>query len=82
MNENKKRSIIVILIAVLVGLLSGLGFYNINKDKSTEEVIQGAVNEIKDYISTYEMSEKEIEELPSTEIVEQSEENENHKNKK
>lgn len=76
MDKNKKRSVIVIIVAVLVGLLSGLGFYNINKDKSTEEIIQGAVNEIKDYISTYEMSEKDIEELPSTEIIEQSEDDE------
>lgn len=76
MDKNKKRSIIVIIVAVLVGILSGLGFYNINKNKSTEEIIQGAVNEIKDYISTYEMSEKDIEELPSTEIIEQSENDE------
>ncbi|MFR7544805.1 MAG: C39 family peptidase [Clostridia bacterium] len=76
MDKNKKRSIIVIIVAVLVGLLSGLGFYNINKDKSTEEVIQGVVNEIKDYISTYEMSEQDIEKLSSTEIIEQSEEDE------
>lgn len=76
MDKNKKRSIIVIIVAVLVGILSGLGFYNINKNKSTEEIIQCAVNEIKDYISTYEMSEKDIEELPSTEIIEQSEEDE------
>ena len=73
MDKNKKRSIIVIIVAVLVGILSGLGFYNINKNKSTEEIIQGAV---KDYITTYNMSQEEIEQLPTTEIVEQSEDDE------
>ena len=76
MDKNKKRSIIVIIVAVLGGILSGLGFYNINKNKSTEEIIQGAVNEIKDYITTYNMSQEEIEQLPTTEIVEQSEDDE------
>ena len=62
MNSNKKK-IIVIIIAVIVGILSGFGFYNVNKDKTTEEIVGSAVEELKDYISTYEMSEKEIEEL-------------------
>ena len=75
MNSNKKK-IIVIIIAIIVGILSGFGFYNINKDKTTEEIIGSAVEELKDYISTYEMSKEEIEELPSTEIVEQTEEQE------
>ena len=73
MNNNKKNKIIVIIVAVLIGILSGLGFYNANKDSSTEEVIQEAVDEIKDYITTYSMSQEEIDELPSTEIVEQTE---------
>lgn len=72
MNENKKKSIIVIVIAIFIGILSGLGFYNANKDNSTEEIVQGAVNEIKDYITTYNMSQEEIEELPTTEITEQT----------
>ena len=76
MDNNKKKRIIVIFIAVVVGILSGLGFYNVNKDNSTEEIIGEAVNEIKDYISTYNMSQEEIEELPSTEITEQTPEDE------
>lgn len=75
MNSNKKK-IIVIIIAVIVGILSGFGFYNVNKDKTTEEIVGEAVNKIKDYITTYEMSKEEIEELPSIEIVEQTEEQE------
>ena len=77
MDNNKKKKIIAIVVAVLIGILSGLGFYNANKDNSTEEIVGSAVNEIKDYITTYNMSEQEIEELPSTEIVEQTEEQEN-----
>lgn len=77
MSENKKRNIVLIVIAIFVGILGTFGFYNVNKDNSTEEIVGSAVNEIKDYITTYSMSEQEIEELPSTEIVEQTEEDEN-----
>ena len=73
MNENKKRNIVLIVIAIFIGILSGFGFYNANKDNDTNEIIQSAVNEIKDYITTYNMSQEEIEELPTTEIVEQTE---------
>lgn len=73
MNENKKRNIVLIVIAIFIGILSGFGFYNANKDNSTEEIVSSAVNEIKDYITTYNMSQQEIEELPSTEITEQTE---------
>lgn len=73
MNENKKRNIVLIVIAIFVGILSGFGFYNANKDNSTEEIVNSAVNEIKDYITTYNMTQEEIEELPSTEIAEQTE---------
>lgn len=76
MNKAKKRSIIVIIVAILVGILSGLGFYNVNKDSSTEEIVNSAVNEIKDYISTYEMSDEDVANLATTEIIEQTEEQE------
>ena len=76
MNENKKRNIVLITITIFVAILSGFGFYNANKDNNTNEIIQSAVNEIKDYITTYDMSQKDIEELPSTEITEQTEEQE------
>ena len=59
-NSNKKRNIILILISIIVGILGGLGFYNINKDNSTEEIINNAVDEIKDYITTYNMTQEEI----------------------
>ena len=73
--ESKKK-FLIILIAVFIGTLTGLGFYNANKDNSTENIINSAVNEIKDYITTYNMTQEEIEELPSTEIIEQTEEQE------
>lgn len=75
-NKTKKRSIIVIIVAILVGILSGLGFYNVNKDSSTEEIVNSAVNEIKDYISTYKMSDEDVANLATTEIIEQTEEQE------
>ena len=76
MNENKKRNITLIIVTMCVAILAGFGFYNVNKDKSTEEIVQGAVNELKDYITTYEMTENDIEVLPSTEITEKTEEQE------
>ena len=76
MNENKKRNIVLITIAIFIGILSGFGFYNANKDNSTEEIVSSAVNEIKDYITTYNMSQEEIEQLPSAEITEQTAEQE------
>ena len=76
MNKTKKRSIIVIIVSILVGILSGLGFYNVNKDSSTEEIVNSAVNEIKDYISTYKMSDEDVANLATTEIIEQTEEQE------
>lgn len=72
MNENKKRSIVLAIVTVCVAILAGFGFYNVNKDKSTEEIIGSAVNELKDYITTYEMTNEEIEALPTTEITEQT----------
>lgn len=76
MDENKKKKIILVIATISVAILAGLGFYNANKDSSTEEIVGEAVNEIKDYITTYSMSQSEIEELPSTEIVEQTQEDE------
>lgn len=73
MNENKKRNITLIIVTICVAILAGFGFYNVNKDKTTEEVIGSAVNELKDYITTYKMTDEDIAELPSTEIVEQTE---------
>ena len=73
MSENKKRNIVLITIAISIGILSGFGFYNANKDNSTEEIVSSAVNEIKDYTTTYNMTQEEIEQLPSTEITEQTE---------
>jgi len=74
--KGNKRSIVLTIVTVLVAILYGFGFYETNKDKPTEEVINNAVEEVKDYISTYEMTDKEIEELPTTEIKEQTEEQE------
>ena len=76
MNEDKKKKIILVFVTVIVAILTGLGFYNINKESSTEEIIGSAVNEIKDYITTYNMTQEEIEELSTTEIIEQTEEEE------
>ena len=74
MNKNKK--ILVIIVAIVIGILSGLVFYDVNKNSSKEEIVGSAVNEIKDYITTYNMTQEEIEELPSAEITEQTAEQE------
>lgn len=76
MNENKKKNIILVVATVIVAILAGLGFYNVNKDNTSENIAGEVINELKDYITTYNMSNEEIEELPSTEIPEQTVEDE------
>ena len=73
---DKKKTIILTIATIVVAMLSGFSFWVANKDSNTEEIVGEAVNEIKDYITTYSMSQQEIEELPSTEIVEQTENDE------
>lgn len=50
MKENKNRNITLIILTIFVALLGGFGFYETNKDKPTEEIINNAVEEVKDYI--------------------------------
>lgn len=76
MNKKRSKKITLIAIAVFIAILSGFGFYEANLDKSTEEIIESAVEEVKEQISTYEMSEEEVKGLSSTEIKEQTEEQE------
>lgn len=77
MNNEQKRKIILIISAVIVGILGGLGFYKANENSSTNEIVNGVVNEVKNNISTYDMTEQEVKDLPSTEIIEQTKEQEN-----
>lgn len=76
MNNEQKRKIILIISAVIVGILGGLGFYKANENSSTNEIVNGVVNEVKNNISTYDMTEKEVKDLPTTEIQVQTEEQE------
>lgn len=76
MKEKRDKKITLIAITIFIAILSGFGFYEANQNKSTEEIIESAVQEVKEQISTYEMSEEEIKELSSTEIKEQTEEQE------
>ena len=73
MTENKKKNIILMIATIIVAILTGLGFYNANKDNTSENIAGEVVNELKDYIITYNMSNEEIKELPSIEIPEQTE---------
>ena len=76
MNNEQKRKIILIISAVIVGILGGLEFYKANENSSTNEIVNGVVNEVKNNISTYDMTEQEVKNLPSTEIQAQTEEQE------
>jgi hypothetical protein len=68
MKEKQYRNITLIIVSILVGLLGGFGFYNANKNKSNDEIIDSAVNEVLDYIDN-----KSSTEIPSlTETDEQS----------
>lgn len=77
MNENQRKRATLVIASVLIAILSGFGFYNMNKDKSADEIVDSAINEVVNQLNTYEMSKEEIESLPSTEIIEQTEEQEN-----
>ena len=48
--KGNKKSIVLTTVTILVAFLYGFGFYETNKDKPTEEVINNAVEEVKDYI--------------------------------
>ena len=76
MNNEQKRKIILIISAIVVGILGGLGFYKANENSSTNEIVNGVVNEVKNNISTYDMTEQEVKDLPTTEIQVQTEEQE------
>lgn len=76
MNNEQKRKIILIISAVIVGILGGFGFYKANENSSTNEIVNGVVNEVKNNISTYDMTEQEVKDLPTTEIQVQTEEQE------
>ena len=68
MKEKQYRNITLIIVSILLGLLCGFGFYNANKNKSKDEIIDSAVNEVLDYIDN-----KSSTEIPSlTETDEQS----------
>lgn len=78
MKKNKNK-ILTIATVILIAVASFIGIYveytetgKIDKDKVNE-----AVDTIVDAINTYEMTEEEVKELASTEIVEQTEEQEN-----
>lgn len=64
----KNKNVTLIIVSILIGLLGGFGFYNANKDKSNDEIIDSAVNEVLDYIDN-----KSSTEIPNlTETDEQS----------
>ena len=46
MKEKQYRNITLIIVSILAGLLGGFGFYNANKNKSNDEIIDSAVNEV------------------------------------
>lgn len=48
--KGNKKSIVLTVVTILVAFLYGFGFYETNKDKPTEEIINNAVEEVKDYI--------------------------------
>ena len=50
MKQNKQRNITLIIISILIGLLGEFGFYETNKDKSNEEIVNNAIEEVKNYV--------------------------------
>ena len=74
-----KNKILTMATVILIAVASFIGIYveytetgKIDKDKVNE-----AVDTIVDAINTYEMTDEQVEALPTTEVVEQTEEQEN-----
>ena len=73
MKINKKQ--ILIIMACLLAILGTLcAIYY--PDSKMNDVIGSVQNEVMNQIQTYEMSEQDIKDLPSTEIIDQTIENE------
>lgn len=73
MMKDKRFYTIVAVVMMVILLITVFAF---SDDKELQkEVVEQITNTVTD-IATYEMSEKEIKQLPSTEIVEQTEEQE------
>lgn len=73
--SKKKKKIILIAVScclAILGCLCGIFIQNDELNNSID-TIQNVVNNEIENIDTYEMTENEIQELPSTEIVEQNE---------
>lgn len=74
MSKNKKKIILIVTSCALaiLGCLCGIFFQNDDLNNSIN-TIQNVVNNEIENIDTYEMTDNEVQELPSTEIVEQNE---------
>lgn len=78
MKKNKNK-ILTMATVILIAVASFIGIYvdytetgKIDKDKVNE-----AIDTIVDAINTYEMTDEQVEALPTTEVIEQTEEQEN-----
>lgn len=74
--STKKITKLLISFVIAIGILAGVFVSYKETGKIDNNEVGKAVNVIVDGINTYNMSEEEIEELPSTEIVAQSTEDE------
>ncbi|MBP3463780.1 MAG: C39 family peptidase [Clostridia bacterium] len=70
-----KKKILIIVSCILAVIICLCGIFIPDKPeiKESVQIIQNTIN---NEIATYEMTEKEVDELPTTEIVEQTEEDE------
>ncbi len=72
--ENKKKVVTIISVIMMVLLLFVVFKFSDDKDLQ-KQVVEQITNTVTD-MATYEMTDEEIKELPSTEIIEQTEEQE------
>lgn len=74
-----KKRILTIAVAILTATAILVGIYAEYKEtgKIDKDKVNEAVNTIVDAINTYEMTNEQVEALPTTEVVEQTEEQEN-----
>lgn len=65
MDNKKGKKIIVGILAIFVAILAGLGFYEENQNKPTEEIVNNVKNEVSNYIEIKEENNKSSTEIPT-----------------
>lgn len=72
-NNMKKKNILIVIIAIMLGIFSGFKFYEENQDKEITEVVNTAIEEVKELEENNDTKDISVEETEiENEIVEEN----------